>query len=614
MCGICGMLNFESEINKNSVKKMNQVIKHRGPDDEGFFFDKNIGLGNRRLSIIDIKSGHQPIHNEDCTIWITYNGEMYNFQEVRKMLEGKHIFYTNSDTEVIIHAYEEWGEDCVKRFNGMWAFALWDSKKKKLFLSRDRFGEKPLYYFDDGKKFVFASEIKAIISDENIERMPNDKIIYQYLVYGLHDQDENTFFKNIKRLPPAHYMTVDEKGIKIKKYWDLKINDKIDFSSKNDEEYAKKFYEILEDSVRMRLISEVPIGTCLSGGLDSTTIVTIINKLLKSKGVSEKLIGKRQKTFSAVYKNKEVDEREYIEEVAKKTRLEKNYVFPNSKDLWKDIEKLIYYQDEPFGGPSIFAQWDVMKIAAKKVTVVLDGQGGDELLGGYIPYYGIYFFDLWKRKKLLRLSKEFVSSLDLTLPFIKKFVIRSRSENEMKVLLNQDFNSKFGNEVKSKWNGNSLADFLYFEIIKNSIPRLLRYEDKNSMAFSVEPRVPFLDYRLVEYISSLPVNQRIKNGWTKYILRNAVRSIVPEKIRKRRSKIGFSVPEKKWLLELRKQVEKMFSSKVFKSRKYFNQERIFSKFQQLSEGKMGEEYVRFFWRIIILEKWLEVFFDERRGY
>lgn len=609
MCGICGIFTFDHRVNESLVRKMTRTLEHRGPDDEGHFFDENIGIGNRRLSIIGIKTGHQPIHNENETVWITFNGEIYNFQELRKLLEGKHKFYTNTDTEVIVHAYEEWGEECVAKFNGMWAFAIWDSRKKLLFLSRDRFGEKPLYYFFNGKKFVFASEIKSILQDKEIERIPNDKVVYKYLVHGLHDSDKNTFFENIYKLLPAHCMIVDKNGIRTKQYWHLKINESFDFSSKNDEEYAKMFYDILEDSVRLRLVSEVPIGTCLSGGLDSTTIVTIINRLLVSGGVSKELIGKKQKTFSAVYKDREIDEREYIEEVAKNTGIEKNYVFPTSAKLWKEMKKIAYQQDEPFGGPSIFAQWNVMRLARKKVTVVLDGQGGDELLAGYTPYYGIYFFNLLKKKKMFQLSKEFLLSLDLTVPFIKKFFEESKHESKIKEMLNPGFVSKFEKEIKTKWHGDNLAEFLHSEITQNSIPRLLRYEDKNSMAFSVESRVPFLDHRVVEYIFSLPINQRIKNGWTKYLLRNAVKGIVPEKIRKRRSKIGFAVPEKRWMLELKGKVMKMLNSKKFKSRKYFDQEEIHKNFEKLCRGNLDDNYVRFFWRALILEFWLEVFFD-----
>jgi len=607
MCGICGIFGATDE---KLVRAMCDVLKHRGPDDEGYYIDSNICLGNRRLSIIDIQTGHQPIHNEDKTIWITYNGEIYNFQELRKTLEKKHSFYTNSDTEVIVHSYEEWGENCVKRFNGMWAFGIWDSNKKQLFLSRDRFGIKPLYYYWDGKKLIFASEIKAILQDTSITRIPNDRVIYKYLVYEQHDRTEETFFEGIKRLLPAHNMTVKKNKVTTKKYWDLKI--RRDSAYKKDGRYAKEFFELLEDSIKLRLISEVPVGTCLSGGLDSSSIVYMISRLL-SLGIKEaKHLGKMQKTFSAVYNNREIDERRYIEEVARSTHVEKNYVFPDGNTLWEDVRKLVYYQDEPFLGSSIFAQWCVMKLASKKVKVVLDGQGGDELLAGYFPhYYRIYFSDLWKEKRFLRLLKELLYSSDMTFPFIKKFLLLKAKElvgnRAIENMLNPEFVSKFSRTTKNKWKHGNLVESLYRDITRNSVPGLLRYEDRNSMAFSIEARVPFLDYRVVEYIFSLPVSQRLKNGWTKYILRKAMEGKLPEEIRKRRRKIGFETPQSNWMRLLKNEIREIFTSEKFRGRKYFNPNEVLKRFDEFCKGKL-EDYAKIFWRILNLEIWLEVFF------
>ncbi|MEM5852891.1 MAG: asparagine synthase (glutamine-hydrolyzing) [Candidatus Aenigmatarchaeota archaeon] len=606
MCGIAGYFGIG---NKFLLKKMLKTLKHRGPDDEGIFFDKNIALGNTRLSIIDIKFGRQPIHNEKKDIWIVSNGEIYNFLELREeLIKLGHNFYTKSDTETIVHAYEEWDVNCLEKLNGMFAFAIWDKRKRMLFLARDRFGIKPLYYYLDGEKFIFASEIKAVLQDKSIRIMPNEKSIFKFLVYGFNDDEEETFFEGIKRLLPAHFMIVNEKRIKIKRYWKLKVKKSKNF--KNEDEITKQLYNLLEDSIKKHLISEVPVGTCLSGGIDSSVIVCIINKLLKKNANLVKVIGKMQKTFSAVYDDKKIDERKYIEEIIKFTMVEKNYTFPSSKRLWKDLKKIVYFQDEPFLGPSIYAQWEVMKLASKKVKVLLDGQGGDEIFAGYIPYYGIYFRNLLKEKKYFQLLKEFLLSLDLTLPFVFKYFSQKKVENEIKKMLDENFVKKYENIVKSKWVGDDLAEFLRLEITKTSLPRLLRYEDRNSSAFSIEARVPFLDHRIVEYIFSLPISMRIKNGWTKYILRKAVKGVVPEKIRWRRSKIGFAVPEKKWLIELKDKIMKIFLSKEFKSRKYFNQEEIVKKFKEFCEGKLGEEYARIFWRILILEFWFRIFISE----
>ena len=611
MCGIAGIVDFASEIDEGLLKRMTEAIKHRGPDDEGYFIDKEVGLGHRRLSIIDLKTGHQPIHNEDESIWIVCNGEIYNFNELRENLEKNgHNFFTRSDTEVIVHAYEEWGEDSVKRFNGMFAFAIWDSNKKQLFLARDRFGIKPLYYYFNDNKLLFGSEIKAILQDEAVKKVPNDAIIYEYLVYDLVEHREETFFTGIKKLMPAHYMIVDKNGIRIKRYWELKINEELDATDNNKEKtHTKDFYELLEDSIRLRLISEVPVGTCLSGGLDSSSIVCIINRLLFSEAKAREVIGEKQKTFSACYEDKKIDERGYIEDVIKFTNAEKNYVYPSAKSLWREIKKLIYYQDEPFGGPSVYAQWNVMRTASEKVRVVLDGQGGDELLAGYTPYYGIYFFELWEKRKLLRLLKEFIFSLDLVLPLVTEYLFWSKKKSDTKRLFNSMFISKYEGKAESRFRGQrKLAISLYTDMTKYSIPHLLRYEDRNSMAFSIEARVPFLDHRLVEYVFSLPVTWRIRNGWTKYILREALKGVIPEKIRKRRSKIGFATPEVEWLRELKDEIRAVFASEKFKARGYFNQEEILNKFDAFCEGKQ-DDFASLFWRVLNLEIWFEVFFD-----
>jgi len=561
-------------MDKQLITKMSDILAHRGPDDVGFFFDENIALGNRRLSIIDIKGGHQPIYNEDSSICITYNGEIYNFQELRQELEKRgHKFYTSSDTEVIIHAYEEWKEDCAKKFNGMWAFAIWDSKRKQLFLSRDMVGIKPLYYFFDGKKFIFASEIKAILLEKSIQKTPNDQIIYEYLIYGLHDHTEQTFFSGIMALPPGHNLIVDKKGIRLEKYWDIVyINKETESSSRSDNFYAKNFLELFKNSVQLRLISEVPIGTCLSGGLDSSSIVFLINKLLFPNPDLIKVIGEKQKTFSSCYEEKRIDEREYIEEVTRHTTAQKNFIFPSSEQLWTDIEKLVYYQDEPFASTSVFAQWSVMKLARTKVKVVLDGQGGDELLAGYSAYYGVFLMNLLREKKIYSFIKELFSSLNLTLRYFKQYISfpPSKRLSESKRLLNENFVSQFNRVAEANdknatlqrppysegvdFNLPKLPELLYLDVMKFSLPALLRYEDRNSMAFSIEARVPFLDPRLIEYVFSLPTSQRLKNGWTKYILRNAMKGILPEKILKRKNKVGFATPEVKWLRELGKEI------------------------------------------------------------
>lgn len=618
MCGIFGIVGT---VDKSLIQRMAEILRHRGPDDLGFFFDhETAALGNTRLSIIDIEGGHQPIHNEDSTLWVTYNGEIYNFQELRQVLsKAGHKFYTNSDTEVIVHAYEEWGENCVKEFNGMWAFALWDSNKKRLFLSRDRFGIKPLYYFSDGKRFIFASEIKAILLDRSILKTPNDKIIYDYLVYGLADHTEQTFFTQIKRLLPGHNLWVDDNGIRVKRYMDtLPLNREVEDSSVNDDAYAKRFQELFKESIRLQMISEVPIGTCLSGGLDSSSIACMINQLLK---VNHEVLGEaniftkdRQKTFTACFGDKKLDEREYAEEVIAHTRAERNFVYPDSEQLWEDIIRLVYFQEEPFTGPSVYAQWCVMKLASRKVKVVLDGQGGDELLTGYIAYHLVFLQDLLKKKKTMRFIKESFSSLDILAPHVRHYLFSPRHKlaREAITLLNGEYASRFASraEEDALVRYEDLPDLMYKDLTKTNLPALLRYEDKNSMAFSIEARVPFLDNKLVEYAFSLPVTQKIRDGWTKLVLRNAMRGIIPEKIRNRRRKIAFATPNVIWLRELEKEIREVLASSEFRDRKYFNQKRILERIDAFFKGK-SNHYSEMLWRILNLELWLRVFIDEK---
>jgi len=577
------------------MTNMSAVLKHRGPDDVGFFFDHKVALGNTRLSIIDIKGGHQPIHNENSTIWITYNGEIYNFQQLRQKLHKLgHQFYTNSDTEVIVHAYEEWGENCVKEFNGMWAFAIWDSNKKQLFLSRDRLGIKPLYYFLNEKRFVFASEIKAILLDKAIQKIPNDRMIYEYLVYGMHDHTEQTFFSQIKRLLPAHNLLIDEKGVQVKKYWDIPcINKEIESSNKNDDVCAERFLGLFKDSIRLQLTSEVPIGTNLSGGLDSSAIVCTINQLLRLNTDLSVVIGERQKTFTAYFEDKQIDEREYAEEVIAKTGAEGNFVSPSSEELWEEIEKFVYFQEEPCMSSSIYANWCVQKLASRKVKVVLNGQGGDELLTGYVMYHLVFLKDLLRKKKVGSFFKELLSSFDILAPYIKHYLFSSSSRrlNEIRQLLNDEFICEVNSIVEiPDTRYENLPNLLYRQMTKSNLPALLRYEDKNSMTFSLEARVPFLDHRLIEYVFSLPITQRLKNGWTKRVLRNAMKGILPEKIRRRRGKIAFATPQARWLKELGKEIREVFASSEFGNRKYFKQERILKNFAKENQNTTTPKY------------------------
>ncbi|MGQ9648458.1 MAG: asparagine synthase (glutamine-hydrolyzing), partial [Thermodesulfobacteriota bacterium] len=636
-------------MDKNLFGYLTRAMAHRGPDDEGYLFvhtDSEISavaggedtptavynarlpynptfslnqlpgkaydlaLSNRRLAIIDLSpAGHQPMSNEDGTIWIVHNGEVYNFLELRDELKSLgHCFVSNTDTEVILHAYEEWGPDCLNKFNGMWAFCIWDSKNKKLFCARDRFGIKSFYYYLDGNLFAFASEIKPLLM-LGISREPNDALVYDFLRWGILDHTDETFFKGIKKLSPSHYLSLDLKGsLKIGRYWDLKVSNEVD-SKYDDEKYAEELLELFIDAVRLRLRSDVLIGSCLSGGLDSSSIVCVTNTLMFPNGNSS--ASDRQKTFSSCFENKRFDEREYIEEVIRKTQAEKNYIFPTPEGFLEELDELLSHQEEPFGGTSVYAQWLVMKKARDKgVIVMLDGQGGDEQLCGYRKFYIFYLLELAKKRKYARLVSEFARfffSIDVlkTLNLRKglRYFELGNKVLGVSALLNDDFKKEFAERQSKFGYRGDLGQRIKEDLFQFSLPVLLRYEDKNSMAHSVEARLPFLDYRLVEMIASLPLSMKMKDGWTKYVLRQAMSGILPEKIRQRRSKLGFVTPEDVWFRNtvISRTVSSAFSEPAFIGR-YVRAERLIGHFHRYL-ANWSVDTSEFFFRFFVLELW-----------
>ena len=626
MCGIAGIYNLSKRpVNITQVKSMSDSLRHRGPDDEGYVLlnsnngdhkelsgndsirelkfenimsldDKHrfdLAFGHRRLSIIDLSSlAHQPMSNADKSLWIVHNGEIYNYVELREDLEDLgHTFKSKSDTEVVLHAYQEWGVDCLQKFNGMWAFAIWDVKRKMLFCSRDRFGIKPFYYIFDGDRFVFASEIKSLL-ECGAERKPNDRIIYDYLACGLQDHTDETFFDGIKQLKPAHYLLIENGELKVERYWNIEVNDEI--RSKNDNYLG--FYNLFEESIKLRLRSDVPVGTCLSGGLDSSSIVCITNKFV-DKG--------RQKTFSSCFDNKKFDEREYIEEVIERTGADKNYIFPSGEAFLEEIEDLIYHQDEPFGSLSIYAQWNVMRKASETVKVLLDGQGGDELLAGYLEYYASFLKTLIFKKDF-RVIKELVCFLILHPKSAYELFLKMRMREKRKEMLSSEFASKY-KDRNVKYT-EDLATKLLNDLTRDKLPALLHYEDRNSMAFSIEARVPFLDFKLVEHVAKLQLDKKLKNGMTKVILREAMKGILPEKIRKRKDKMGFVTPEDVWMKTVLKDwVMDILLSESFRKRKYWDADKVLKEFEDVWTGK--KKYTSDLWRYINLELWMRRFVD-----
>lgn len=626
MCGIAGIYNFNFEpVSMELLLKMTDIQKHRGPDDEGHYANGEIGLGHRRLSIIDLSfDGHQPMCNEDERVWIVFNGEIYNYIELTSDLKSKgHIFKSKTDTEVIIHAYEEYGIECLQKFNGMFSFAIWDDRERKLFCARDRMGIKPFYYYLDDNKFSFASEIKAILVDDSIERKPNDQIIYEYLRHGKLDHTEDTFFDGIKHLMPAHYIIIENSDIKIHRYWDL---DTSNYSKDaDDQESAEKLLELFKNSVKIRLRSDVPLGTCLSGGLDSSSIVCILNDLLTDKF--------KQKTFSSCFEDETYDERRFIKYVTEKTNTESNFVFPSGETLFEEILNLVWHQEEPFVSTSIYAQWNVMRLSKENdVKVLLDGQGADELLAGYHLYFGGFYLDLLKSIQFLTLMKETmyfvnyysyselfrIASMALRYIIPESIMSLLRSSVNTPKWLDRDFvrlhSKKVSHKSYSKQKfDKQLDEELYQRLTSTSLPALLRYEDKNSMAFSIEARVPFLDYRLIEYISSLPSSQKIKNGATKIVLRNAMKGILPEEVRNRMDKMGFVTPENIWLrTTLKDEITGILGSESFKNRKYFNSRELQREYEEYCKAEKNTSSI--IWRWVNLELWFRVFIDKEQPF
>ncbi|MDD5173068.1 MAG: asparagine synthase (glutamine-hydrolyzing) [Patescibacteria group bacterium] len=610
MCGIAGIINLDQKpVDEKKVEKMIKIIKYRGPDDEGYYINGSVGLGHCRLSIIDLsKAGHQPMTNVSRDLWMVYNGEIYNYLELREKLKKiGYQFKSNTDTEVIIYAYKEWGEKCLEKFNGMWAFAIWDDKKQRLFCARDRFGIKPFYYYLDDKKFIFASEIKAILENNDIKRLPNDRLIYDYLVYDQEEHTDKTFFKGIFKLPPGRYLLIKNKKLEIKTWWQLNPKP---LKLKKETDYQEKFHRLLNDSIKLRLRSDVPIGTCLSGGLDSSSIVCIVNKLMKQDGETNK-----KTTFTSCYNNQPaIDEREYVEEIVKKIGVKKNYIFPAIEDLQKNLNRLVWHQEEPFSSLSIYAQWAVMERGKeKKVKVILDGQGGDEVLLGYERYYVYFLLRLIKEFRFIRMIKEanqiiknsklnffqfFKYFLYFSAPKIRSIYLNKRA----KKILNKNF-LKSKKEKTSSIHSKRPTDLQLLqklEITRLNLPNLLKYEDKNSSAFSIEARTPFLDYRLVEFAFNLPYDLKIKNGWSKYLLRKSMKNILPEKIRWRKNKIGFEVPQKAWLTTIKTEIKKIFSQEIHAS-KYLNRYQIL----KCVENNNFDD--RILWRALNLELWMRIF-------
>jgi asparagine synthase (glutamine-hydrolysing) len=582
MCGITGIITpNQSIINTSLLKSMANALQHRGPDGEGIWTNKKntCGLSHRRLAIIDLsEAASQPMHFME-RYSIVYNGEIYNYIELKRELQ-KHgyDFFTESDTEVILAAYDHYKERCLQYFDGMFAFAI--------FTARDRFGEKPFYYFIDKTAFAFASEMKALWAI-GIDKKVDNKILLNYLTLGYvqNPTDKSqTFFKNIFSLPPSHYaiFNLAEMDLSIKRYWDIDQK----FRRDPDEENASEnFKNLFGTSVSRRLRSDVPVGCSLSGGLDSSSIAFFVKQIIDAKNTSADF-----KTFSAVFPGFEKDESNYINTVAKQLDLKNYTVTPTAEGLIRDFEKLCWHQEEPFPSASIFAQYKVFELAKNNGTkVLLDGQGADETMAGYHKYVHWHLQELLSKFKVSSVQKSKAmllknnvafkwnskNILATYLPLHASIALEKREYNKM--ISNHDVTKELLSNLKGReWDGihkpivTKLNDILYFNTMESGLEELLRYADRNSMANGVEVRLPFLNAELVQYIFSLPSKYKINEGHTKWLLRKVMDTHLDNSIVWRSEKIGFEPPQKKWMQDavfidyLHEAKKKLVNDKILK--------------------------------------------------
>ena len=595
MCGISGIVDKNNNsVSREKIQKINNLANHRGPDGEGYYLGNNFAIGHRRLSIIDLSSsGAQPMTYLDNYV-ITYNGEIYNYKELKiELSEQGYTFHSKTDTEVILASYDCWGKNCVKKFNGMWAFTIFDKRKNILFCSRDRFGIKPFYFYQNKDFFVFGSEIKQILPEVNDLKV-NKKILIDYLLEGLEDHCNETFFENILKLEQSCNLIYELSSheYRIEKYFELHINQ--DIRDLNENDSINLYEKTFSDAVSLRLRSDVKVGTCLSGGLDSSAVVAFANQ--KKSG----------NTFTAIHgksHDKNKDESYFAKKVSEQLNIDLSIYETSNESLIKNINNCIEILEEPFGGLSCLLYIFVMDEAKKnELVVLLDGQGGDETLLGYERYFSNYLNSLNIYRKLLEFSN-ISNNSSLGIVNLLKYWIFFSMKSFRKIILSKRANfikNKYkklsAKEKNSKKTSDKIFNLQISEITKIQLPHLLRYADRISMSRSIESRVPFLDYRLVETAVSLKTELKIKNGWSKYILRKIIDDKLDKEIVWRKTKFGFEAPLDSWESEL-------FSSMNFKD--------------ALSNSKIINEICRPFklenvpnktkWRLYNIAKWEEFY-------
>lgn len=607
---------------------MCDIIRYRGPDDEGYFVRDGIALGSVRLSVIDLETGHQPIHNEDSSVWIVYNGEIFNYRELRSELEERHKFYTNSDTEVIVHLYEEMGPRCLEKLNGMFAFAIWNERTHELFLARDRVGVKPLYYWSSDGSFVFASEVKAILEFGVESELDREALVdYLTLSYVLGDK---TFFRGVRQIPAGHFLTIRSGARQLQRYWDLEFNEPKRMTVK---EASSRVLDAVRDAVRLRLVSDVPLGCHLSGGIDSSVVACVASQLLDE----------RVKTFTGAFdEGPDFDETPYARIASEFAGTEYYEIRPYGGDLLPLLDRLVWFMDYPEVGPGIYPQFWVCRLAREHVKVILGGQGGDELFFGYpfilqlaledelvrLSGFGPrYLANLYRYLKLARREGRMLSSIrrlarlvlkergvESSSRIYKRIVVHSQ-ESVLRLLAGElrEFASKYSPqagfaEIFTTPKSNRFLDRAQYYYVKEYLHALLHVEDRTSMAVSLESRVPLCcDHRLVELVASMPERVRIDGFEPKYLFRKAVDGEVPREILRRKDKKGFPTPIGIWLRKQIKYVEDILLSGRAASRGIFDISYVRDLLAEHASGARDHGMTLFM--LLNLEFWFRRFID-----
>ena len=612
MCGICGIYNKSGKpVRNEEIEKMKDVMVHRGPDEEGICLDKHVGLGFRRLKIIDLYTGNQPMENEKGDIVLVCNGEIYNYLDLRKeLIEKGHTFRSSNDVEVIVHLYEEEGTECVKRLRGMFGFVLWDRKRKILFGARDRFGIKPFYYFESSDRFVFASEMKSILTLKEIQREVNQESLVHYLTFQYVPEPE-TILKGIKKLPPSSYFVLKNNEMVIKKYWDIEFNPQ----DKPLSYFVEGIREVMRESVRLHTQSDVPLGAFLSSGIDSSIIAALLSEI---KPIS---------TFSVGYEDKDYSEMEEARQTAEYLKTDHHQYAITPEEYLKNLAKLVWHFDEPVADPSAISLFFVARMASEKITVTLSGEGADEVFGGYGMYRGAQALDFYR--KLPEKAQKFFSYFTELLPegtpgknYVRRAMVKLEDryvgnafifEDQLKKsILNEsipfvpfkEVTKKYFNQVLTQ---DEVVQMQYIDFHTWMTGDILSKADKMTMANSLELRVPFLDHKVFEFAATIPTELKIRGKMTKYALRQSFKDILPSEVINRPKK-GFPVPTRKWLSnQLKEPVQSILQDSF--TPEYFNFPVVEKLFKDHLEGKADNS--RKLWTLIIFLLWHDIYIKNK---